>query len=26
VKAYINGLNKLQGAPHRFNPQSGETV
>ena len=26
VKAYINGLNKLQATPHRFNPQSGETV
>ena len=26
VKAYINGLNKLQGTPHRFNPQSGETI
>ena len=26
VKAYINGVNKLQVSPHRFNPQSGETI
>lgn len=26
VKAYINGVNKLQVSPQRFNPQSGETI
>ena len=26
VKAYINGVNKLQASPQRFNPQSGETI
>ena len=26
VKAYINGVNKLQVSPQRFNPQSGEAI